>query len=189
MRAPTPTERRLLVVFLAAAFLALNAGGFHLWRKVVGDQNRAIAMARNRLAEGEGWVAAAEAIGGAGREVPPLPGFAGKDASSALIGLLRRAAAGAGLTIVEESLPEPPEGLPESAVVVRLRFSGPFEGCVRFLYEVQQPAAWRSIEQAVIKADATPQNVLAEMEVRQYFNPSPEGAAPAAAPGGPSDNP
>jgi hypothetical protein len=189
MRAPTPTEQRLLAVFLAAAFLALNAGGCRLWRQVVADQNRAIAMARNRIAEGEGWLAAAEAIGGAGRPLPPLPKFAGKDASSALIAMLRRAAAGAGLTIIEESLPEPPDGLPEKAVVVRLRFSGPFEGCVRFLYEVQQPDAWRSIEQAVIKADSTPQNVLAELEIRQYFDPTPGGAAPVAPPEQPPENP
>lgn len=189
MRTLTPTERRLLGVFLLAAFLALNAGGVRLWRQVVAGQNRAIAAGEQRLAEGASWVAASEAIGEVGRQLPPLPRFAEKNASSALLGLLRRTAGASGVTILEETLSETPEGLPTGAVAVRLRLSGSFAGCVRFLYEIQQHEAWRSIEQAVIKADATPQNVLAEMEIRQYFDTSPEGSAPADLTEGVTDHP
>lgn len=178
MRAPTPSEKRLLILFLGAAFFALNAGGCRIWQNAVRNQTRDIAAAMASVNDARAWIATAEAIGESARELPPLPVMEINDAPSELLQAARNAAGSSGLTIAEESLAGEPEDLAERAAILRVKLSGPWSGLVDFLFEIQRPDAWRSVEQAVIKADATPQNVLAELELRQYFQPV-ETAPPA----------
>jgi hypothetical protein len=180
MRAPTPSEKRLLILFLSAAFLALNAGGFRLWQNAVRAQTRAIAAAKASVMDARAWITAAEAIGESARNLPPLPAMEPNEAPSELLQAARNAAGSAGLTITGESLAGEPEDIAERAAILRIKLSGPWNGLVNFLFDLQKPDAWCSVEQAVIKADTTPQNVLAELELRQYFEPLEPGRLPAA---------
>ncbi|GAB4179122.1 MAG: hypothetical protein Fur0032_19740 [Terrimicrobiaceae bacterium] len=177
MRQPTPSERKLLWALIAAVFVALNLGAMRLWTTFMDAQNRALNAAKATLEEGRGWILAAEGLGDTIRSLPQPPQFAERDASSTLLREVRSAASSGGLTIMEESLPPPPVGLPEDAVAVRVKLGGPFSGLVRFLFAIQQPDAWRAIENMTVKADATPQNVLAELEIRQYYDQSAPGVS------------
>lgn len=183
MRQPTPSERKLLWALIAAVFVALNLGAARLWTTFMAAQDRALATAKSSIEEGRGWILAAEGLGDSLRNLPRPPLLAERDASSTLLREVRSAAASGGLTIMEESLPPPPVGLPEDAVAVRIKLGGPFSGLVRFLFSIQQPDAWRAIETMTVKADATPQNVLAELEIRQYYDQSDSTPAPGAVPG------
>jgi hypothetical protein len=159
----------LLVFLLAAVFVALNLVGLRAWRQASDAQKAAIAAAQAQAEEQKAWLLAVEEIGGEFRSLPTPPALGEKGASSSLIDLVRSAAQANGLTILEESLPPAPEGLPEQAAGARVKLSGPFKGIVRMLFELQQPGQWRSVERLILKAEATPQNVLAELELRQYF--------------------
>ncbi|MCX7869524.1 MAG: hypothetical protein N2322_06180 [Terrimicrobiaceae bacterium] len=163
---------------LAAVFVALNLVGLRAWRDASAAQRTAIQQARSAADEQKAWLLAAEAIPERLRNPGSPPPLSEKDASSELIGLVRSTAQQHGLTILEESLPPPPPGLPERAAAARVKLSGPFAGVVRLLFDLQKPGQWRSVEQLILKADATPQNVLAEMEVRQYYSQTSEGANP-----------
>lgn len=178
MRAPTPTERRLLLLLLAALFLAVNIVALRAWRDASAAQRAALARAEAETRENQAWLLAAEAIPQNLRQPGTPPPLLEKDASSQLLALVRSTAQQFGLTILEESLPPAPEGLPERASCARIKLSGPFSGMVKMLFELQKPGQWRAVENLILKADTTPQNVLAEMEVRQYYFLAPPGANP-----------
>jgi len=184
MRPLTQTERRLLIFMAGAVFLALNLVGMRIISVASAAQKQREASLQAEIAEGKDWMLAAELIGEKGENIPQPPSMGEKAATSSLLAELRAAVQEDGLTIVEESLPPAPEGLPERAVSLRLKLSGPYSGLVRFLFKVQQPGSWRSVEQLILKADPAPQNVLAEMEVRQYYGElaSPGGEPPAEGP-------
>ena len=57
-------------------------------------------------------------------------------------------------------------------VAVSVKLTGPFEGVVRMLFALQSPTAWRTIEKLALKSDAQPPNVVADLELHQYFLPS-----------------
>jgi len=170
MRAPTTSEKRLLAILLGAVFLALNLGAIRIWMNFSQAQDTALTRAQTEISDGQGWIVAAEALGEVVQDIPPLPSTSRSQASTGLLNTIRQAASAGSLTIERESLPPPPTNLPEEAVSARVKLKGPFSGLVRFLYELQAPTAWRSIENLTIKADNEPQNVLAEMEIRQYYS-------------------
>lgn len=178
MRTLNPNERRLLALLLAALFLALNLAGLRAWTQASAAQRRALAEAQKQQEECKSWLAAAEAIPETFRQPPSLPVLTEREATSTLLELVRSAAQRNGLSLMEESLPPAPPGLPERAACVRLKLTGPFAGLVRMLFELQKPGAWRAVEELIVRAEATPQNVLAEMEVRQYFKENPSTPAP-----------
>jgi|GEM_PF-329394 len=182
MRPPTATERKLLIFLLGAVFVAINLAGLRFWMSLSKRHEARQSATSARLLEGQSWILAAESIGGDVMLRPPASEE--KTASSSLLALARSKAAEFGLTVVEEALPPMPPDLPEPAAVLRLKVNGPFSGLVRFLYAIQEPGAWRSVEQIIVKADPKPQNVLAEMEVRQYYSTGSDDGAPA-----PGDNP
>ncbi len=170
MRQLTPTERRLLTILLTAVFIALNLGGLKLILNARDSQKNALVAAQAKIVESQEWIELASELGPLSQSLPPAPEMSENSAGSDLLQSVRAAAASHGLTMLEESLPGPPEGLSEKAAVLRLKLSGPFQGAVRFLFDVQQQGAWRSIEQFNARAEASPQNILAEMEIRQYYS-------------------
>ncbi|MEX1118273.1 MAG: hypothetical protein WEB60_05705 [Terrimicrobiaceae bacterium] len=181
MRQLTPTERRLLTILLGAVFIALNLGGLKLILNARANHKNALAAAEAKILDSQVWIELADELGPMSRSLPPAPEMAENTAGSDLLQAVRAAAAAHGLTVLEESLPGPPEGLVEKAAVLRLKLSGPFQGAVRFLFDVQQQGSWRSIEQLNARAEASPQNILAEMEIRQYYSlPSQKEPAPVS---------
>lgn len=179
MRQLTPTERRLLGILLTAVFIALNLGGLKLILDARATHKNALAAAEARILDSQVWIELAEEMGPLSRSLPNAPEMAENTAGSDLLQAVRAAATAHGLTMLEESLPGPPEGLSEKAAVLRVKLSGPFQGAVRFLFDVQQQGSWRSIEQFNARAEASPQNILAEMEIRQYYSlPSPKEPPP-----------
>lgn len=184
MRSLSSNERRLLFLMCGAVFVALNLMGMRMISAASSAQKQREAALRAEIAERKDWILVAETIEPEAVDVPDPPALGQKGATSSLLSELRAAVGQDGLIVVEESLPPPPEGLPEKAVSLRLKLSGPFTGLVRFLFNIQQPGQWRSVEQLIIKADPIPQNVLAEMEVRQYYKDidSPSGETPDEGP-------
>jgi MFS family permease len=84
-----------------------------------------------------------------------------------LLGEVRSSAESAGLTIVEETL-MPAEG--GQAAVLQTKVGGPFAGFATFLFGLQSPGAWKSIDRILIRSDKEPPNVIAEIVVRQHYN-------------------
>ena len=91
------------------------------------------------------------------------------DASAALLKLERDEAEKSGLKVTEENLLPGQNSTQESTVAVSAKLSGPFEGVVRMLYALQTPTGWRSVEKLTLRSDAQPPNVVADLELRQYF--------------------
>jgi len=169
MRHLSHSEKKLLGLLLTAIFLAANLAGVRIWLDLMTKQNQAISQAKAAIEEGKSWILAAETLSDKLTTLPPLPQLNESQASSSLLREVRSSAASHGLNILEESRPPPPPDLPEKAVSLRLKITGEFASFVRFLFDIQHPTAWRSINTITTKADASPQNVLAELEIRQYF--------------------
>jgi hypothetical protein len=177
MRSLTPTESRLLTFLVAAVFLALNIAGAKVLMTTLQNQKSATEAATLAIEESRLWIEEAAELSPLSRNLPPAPAMDEKTSGSNLIQSVRSAAESAGLTIIEESLPGQPEGSTDPVAVLRAKMNGPFSGMVRFLYDIQQPGQWRSMEMLTLKAEASPQNVLAEMEIRQYYSLSGPAAA------------
>ena len=84
----------------------------------------------------------------------------------------------------------PPQDVPQgSSVGVGVKLSGPFAGVVRFLYAIQTPTAWRSIDKLTLRSDTEPPNVIADLEIRQYFHPGSSSEPKAAEDSKPEEKP
>lgn len=170
MRKLASSERRLLVVFLAAVFVASNLFVIRFWLDKRGESVRAIAANKAKLAEFTSLVSAAESIDSASAWIAanPPPSISADEASTTLLGEVRASAEKAGLSIIEESL-LPGESGAEKSAVLQTKVVGPFAGFAAFLFGLQGPAAWRSIDRISIRSDKEPPNVIAEMVVRQHY--------------------
>ncbi len=183
MRRLTQNEFRLAALFAAAVFLALNLLGARAWMQHRANLVREISNVRASMEEGRIWVDGASALESARTwiEANPPPPFTGQDASTALLQSARSSAEGGGLKVLEENLlPEPtlPVG---SAAALQMKLSGPFPAVARFLFAMQDPAAWRSIPKLTVRSEAEPPNVVVDMEIHQYYRP----ATPAVTDPGP----
>lgn len=168
MRNLASNERRLLVVFLAAVFIAGNLFVVRFWLDKRRETARNIASDRAKLSEYTSLSSAAELIGPASEWIAlnPPPVLSSDEANTKLLGEVRSSAESAGLTIVEESLMPVEEG---SAAVLQTKVGGPFAGFAAFLFGLQSPVAWRAIDRIAIRSDKEPPNVIAEIVVRQYY--------------------
>lgn len=185
MRPPTATERKLLAFLLAAVFVAINLAALRFWTLAARRQQAVKSATASKILEGQSWVLAAESIEGSGEVMASPPASEEKNASSSLLALARAKAGEFGLSVIEEALPPAPPDLPEPAAILKLKVNGPFAGLARFLYAIQEPGQWRSVDQLIVKADPKPQNVLAEMEIRQYY--SQQAGAPEPGTTGPAE--
>ena len=170
MRKLASSERRLLVVFVTAVFIAANLFVVRFWFDKRLDSARAIAASKVKLAEYTSLVSAAEAIDSASAWIAanPPPALTAYEASTALLGEVRASAEKAGLAIVEESLLPGTSG-PDKSAVLQTKVGGPFAGFAAFLFGLQSPETWRSIDRISIRSDKEPPNIIAEIVVRQHY--------------------
>lgn len=169
MRNLASNERRLLVVFLAAVFVAGNLFVVRFWLDKRRETVRSMVADKSKLAEYTSLSSAADLIGQASQWIAsnPPPEFSADEANTRLLGEVRSAAEAAGLTIVEETL-MPADG--SGTAALQTKVSGPFAGLAAFLFGLQSPDAWRSIDRIAIRSDKEPQNVVAEIVVKQHYN-------------------
>jgi hypothetical protein len=170
-----PREKRLLLILGASLFAALNLLGLRALlasrRHLAGE----IASCRSALAEQQGWIRAGESLRPAKAWMAdhPMPHLGPEDASTQLLKAERDAAEAAGLKVSEETLTSPGDSPYGSTAGVSLKLSGPFQGVVKFLLAVQTPSAWRVVDKLALRSDAQPPNVVADLEIRQYFQQGP----------------
>lgn len=171
MRKLATNERRLLIFFLSAVFLAINLLAARAWMGWRASLVSQISALESQLAEAQVWAEGAAAIGPA-REwmvAHPPQESTPDQASTGLLNTLRGAAEGAGLKVTEENLLPAAPVATGNAVTLQTKLSGPFPGVAKALFSLQSPTAWRSVPKLTIRSDAEPPNVLVDMEVRQYY--------------------
>jgi len=180
MRPLAPSEKTLLLIFCGALFLALNLFGIHAFLQARSSVLLSIAAAKTELASDKSWLDLADTLhpAVAWLNAHPMPQFATDDASATLLKAERDEAAKAGLKVTEENLLPSQEMPLGSTVAVAAKLSGPFEGIVKMLFALQNPTAWRSVEKLTLRSDAQPPNVIADLELRQYFRSSSAAATP-----------
>lgn len=185
MRPLAKSEKRLFLILCGAVFLALNMIGLHAYLRAKAELQHEGSAARAELASGQSWLETAEILRPAEAWITshPMQQLSADDASADLLKTERSEADKAGLKVTEENLLPAEEGADRSTVAVAAKLSGPFEGVVRFLFALQTPSAWRSIEKLTLRSDTQPPNVLVDLELRQYFHsiaPTADTTHPAA---------
>ena len=183
MRKLAPNELRLLALFGAAIFLALNLFAAKTWLQQSKDVRWQIASARSDVAEGRSWLDGAAAIQPARAWINanPPPTYNAEQASTELLQVARASAETNGLKIVEENLLPPAEVMVGNAAALEFKVSGPFAGVAKLLFTLQSPAAWRAVDMLALRSDTEPPNVVADMKIRQYYrppNPAPSTPTP-----------
>lgn len=183
MRKLATNEIRLLALFSAAIFLALNLFAARAWMQHRADVAARIAAARSGMAEGNTWIEGASAIGPAHEwiEANPPPQNTPEQASTGLLQLARSAAEEDGLKVIEENLLPAAEVTTGSAAALEFKVSGPFSGVAKFLFALQNPTAWRSVDKMIVRSDTEPPNVLVDLKIRQYYR-APASVPPAPGP-------
>ena len=171
MRTLAPSEKTLVFILSGAVFVALNMMGMHAFLQTRAGIQKSILMAKSQLSSSRSMVEQGDAIKSANDwiETHPMPLMSPDDASAQLLKIERDEAEKSGLKITEENLlptQETPYGL---TVAVSVKLMGPFEGVVRMLFALQSPAAWRALGKLSLKSDAQPPNVVADLELHQYF--------------------
>ncbi len=182
MRKLKTSETRLVLLFAAALFVALNLFLVRLWLDASARVRTALSASEARLAEQQGWIDAAGGLGAAGEWMAanPPPESGAEAASAALLAEIRKASESAGLKTLEENLLPAPGVATGQAVAVQMKVAGPFADAAKLLFEVQGPAKWRTIPRLVLRSDTEPPNVVMDIEIRQYYRPA---AVPEASPG------
>lgn len=173
MKRLAPGEKRLLLILCGVLFLAANMLGLRAFLQARSGLWKSIATTRSGIAESKGWIERGEILRGAMEwlDSHPMPRTAPDAASAGLLKEEREEAEKSGLKVIEENL-LPPQSSPQgSSVTVAVKLSGPFAGLVRFLFALQTPSAWRTIQKIEVKSDAQPPNVLVDLELRQQFQP------------------
>jgi hypothetical protein len=181
MRQLAPSEKNLFLILCGALFIGLNLLGFRSFLQAHTKVQQDIVTTKTELASDKNWLVVAETLHPAMNWISahPMPQLLPDDASARLLKLEQNEAEKAGLKVQEENL-LPSQDIPQgSSVGLGVKLSGPFQGMVRFLFALQTPSAWRSIDKLTLRSDTEPPNVIADLELRQYFRPN---AAPDASP-------
>lgn len=183
MRKLAKSELRLLIIFGAAVFLALNLFAIRLWM-----QNRSALLAnisetRSAIATGESWINAADALKPAREWIDknPSPVSTGDQASTGLLNAVRRLAEKSNLKLVEETLLPSEDTAAGHSAMLQVKLAGPFSGVASLLFELQSPNAWRAVDKMMVRSDNEPPNVIVDLLVRQYYRP-PSEAKPVTEP-------
>jgi hypothetical protein len=131
----------------------------------------AIAGAQTSLSTAHSWITAAEALDSARdwMQQHPSPVEKPDAANTALLNTVRALAEKSGLKMAEETLLPGEEADGAQAAVLQIKITGPFSGVAAFLFELQNPTCWRSVEKLTIRSDSEPPNVVVDMEIHQYF--------------------
>ncbi len=171
MRKLAPNEKTLFLILCGAVFFALNLLSLKIFLTKKQQLQMEIEKAKATLEEGHMTIQLAELLEPAKEWIHqhPLPMWTPDQASSELLKCERNEAEKNNLKIVEENL-LPPQNLKNAdSVSVQAKINGPFEGLVKFLFALQNPTAWRSIDKFVIKSDTEPTKVIMELELKQFF--------------------
>jgi hypothetical protein len=180
MRPLARNEQRLLVIFAAAVFVALNLFAIRAWTDQRASLARRITDAKSTLSTGKSWISAADTLETAKAwiEANPPPSTRAEEASTRLLNLVRSQAESHSLRIAEESLLPPERSSDRDSVVLQTKLNGPFPGVARFLFELQKPADWRTVDKIAIRSDAEPPNVVVDLQIRQFYRAEtpPSGA-------------
>ena len=184
MRTLAPSEKNLILILGGAVFIALNMMGFHAFLQTKAGVQKAMVKSKSELASDRSWVNVGSALKPADTWITthPMPRMAPDDASAQLLKVERDEAEKSGLKITEENLLPTQETPYGPTVAVSVKLSGPFEGVVKLLFALQSPTAWRTIEKLALKSDAQPPNVVADLELHQYFQPLTPAGSPSQAP-------
>lgn len=171
MRKLAPNEKTLFFVLCGAVFLALNLVSLKAFLNVHRNVQSKINAIKTQIAEGRASIAVAEALQPATTWINqhPLPIWTNDQASAALLKTERSEAEKNGLKIIEENLLPPHVTMNAQAVSVQAKISGSFDGLVKFLFALQSPTAWRSIDKFSIKSDSEPSKVILDFELKQFF--------------------
>ena len=174
MRKLATNERRLLIFFCLAVFLALNLFAARAWMSWRTSLTRDIDAAKTQLAEGRIWLEGAEAIGSARQWMAanPPPGGTPDQISTGLLQQFRKSAEDAGLKVIEENLLPSAEITTGHAMALQAKLGGSFSGVTKFLFAIQSPTGWRAMPKLIVRSDAEPPNVLVDLELRQYYLPA-----------------
>ena len=180
MRTLAPNEKTLLLLLCGALFVAVNMAGIRSFLKARDGLRKAIVTGTSDLTLDKNWIEIGSSLAPADAWINshPMPRFLPDEASSQLLKSEREEAEKAGLKVIEENLLPPLETPYGPTVAVSVKLTGPFEGVVRMLFALQSPTTWRTIEKLALKSDSQPPNVLADLELHQYFQPlaSPESS-------------
>lgn len=181
MRRLAKSEQRLLIVFAAAVFLALNLLFLRFWMQSRGALVANISQTRSAIAAGESWISAAEALQPAREWIGqnPAPTATGDQASTNLLNTIRELAEKSNLKLVEETLLPPEDSAAGPSAILQVKLAGPFSGVASLLFELQSPQAWRAVDKIMIRSDNEPPNVIVDLVVRQYYRAP---SAPASEP-------
>ena len=180
MRPLARSEKSLFLILCGAVFIALNMLGLRAFLKARTDLQKSILSAQSQLAEDRNWILISEELGPAAAwiEAHPMPTMSRDEASAQLLKTERDTAEKVGLKISDENLLPPEDARYGTTVSVTAKLSGPFEGVARLLFALQKPTDWCTVQKLTLKSDAEPPNVIAELELLQYFRPSETGASP-----------
>ena len=180
MRPLAQSEKTLFLILCGVLFIALNLLGLRAFLQARSRELQAIVAARNDLAADRSLLEVGAALRPAMKwiESHPMPQLAPEEASARLLKSQREEAERAGLKVTEENLLPSQDVEQGSTVAVAAKLSGPFDGVVRFLFALQTPTEWRSVEKLTLRSDAQPPNVVADLELRQYFQPKAPGIPP-----------
>ena len=183
MRKLATNELRLLAIFGAAVFLALNIFIVSTWTQQHKATLTRIASAHSELAEGQALIEGAQAIQSSREWINanPPPEKTAYQASTDLLQFVRSSAEADGLKVLEENLLPAVEAATGSAAALDFKLAGPFPGVAKFLFALQNPTAWRSVDKLIVRSDTEPPNVLVDMKIRQYYHASTP-APPAPGP-------
>ena len=183
MRRLAKNELRLLILFGAAVFLALNLFAIRFWLQSRGALMAKIDQTRAAISTGESWINAAQALQPARQWIDqnPRPASSGDEASTKLLNTVRSLAEKANLKLPEETLLPSESSKAGESAVLQVKLTGPFSGVASLLFELQNPAAWRAVDKMMIRSDNEPPNVIVDLVVRQYYR-APAQAAPAPEP-------
>lgn len=173
MRKLAKSETRLLLIFGAALFLAINLFAVKAWHTHRSSLVSAISKSKSELATAQSWMVAADSLEPAKdwMKQHPAPVEKPDSANTGLLNTVRAIAEKSGLKIAEETLLPGEESEHIRAAVLQTKITGPFSGVAGFLFELQNPTSWRSVEKLMIRSDNEPPNVIVDVEIHQYFQP------------------
>ena len=187
MRTLAPGEKTLFLLLCGAVFLAVNMLGLRAFLQAKTGLHKSIATAQTELASDRNWIELGTSLNPAEAwiETHPMPQLQPDDASALLLKTEREEAENAVLKVAEENLLPPQSGPHGEIVGVSVKLTGPFGGVVRMLFALQTPAAWRTVEKLTLRSDSQPPNVIADLELRQYFRTGSNGGNAASQPSTP----
>ena len=181
MRKLATNEVRLLALFSAAIFLALNLFAARVWMQYRSAIITETAATQAAIAKAQGAITDAEAIKPAQEWIiaNPPPTSTAEQANTSLLKAVYAAAEAGGIKVVDENFLAPSDIVTGNAIALQIKISGPFASITKFLFSIQNPTAWRSVPKMTIRSETEPPNVLVDMEIRQYYIPPVDAAPPS----------